>query len=97
MAIGYPEGFALPPLEAMACGCAVIGFTGGGGTEHMIDGRTALIAPDGDTEMLAHCLKRVLTDDTLKEKIRTGGLNKAREFSIERMERELLAFAAKFH
>ena len=24
LAIGYPEGFALPPLEAMACGCAVV-------------------------------------------------------------------------
>ncbi|MFC1843877.1 glycosyltransferase family 4 protein [Thermodesulfobacteriota bacterium] len=97
LALGYPEGFALPPLEAMACGCAVVGFTGGGGAEHMIDGQTALIAPDGDVQALSDCLKRILTNDTLKEKIRTGGLNKAKEFSIGRMERDLLAFVNSFH
>ncbi|HQF31505.1 MAG TPA: glycosyltransferase, partial [Hyphomicrobiales bacterium] len=37
LALGFPEGFALPPLEAMACGAAVVGFTGGGGREHMVD------------------------------------------------------------
>lgn len=97
MALGYPEGFALPPLEAMASGCAVIGFTGNGGTEHMIDGKTALIAPDGDTEALSHCLKRVLTNEEIKEEIRMGGLEKAQEFSLERMEGELLAFASSFY
>ncbi len=57
LAIGYPEGFALPPLEAMACGCAVIGFTGGGGLDHMIDGKTALVAEDGNVSELAACLQ----------------------------------------
>lgn len=96
MAIGYPEGFALPPLEAMACGCAVIGFTGGGAGEFMIDGETALVSPDGDAQSLARCLERILTLDSLKEKIRSSGTAKARQYSLERMERELLAFADSF-
>lgn len=96
MAIGYPEGFALPPLEAMACGCAVIGFTGGGGLEHMIDGKSALIAPDGDAPALSHCLKQILNNKGLKEKIRAGGFNKAQEFSLQRMETDLLTFASSF-
>jgi len=33
LSFGYPEGFGLPPAEAMACGCVVIGFHGGGGRE----------------------------------------------------------------
>lgn len=35
LATGFPEGFALPPLEAMACGCLVVGFTGMGGWDYM--------------------------------------------------------------
>ena len=93
MAIGYPEGFALPPLEAMACGCAVIGFTGGGAGEFMLDGETALVSPDGDVQSLARNLERALTDTALKEKIRSAGLARARQYSLQRMERDLLAFA----
>ncbi|CAG0936790.1 Alpha-1,6-glucosyltransferase [Thermoflexales bacterium] len=33
LSFGYPEGFALPPLEAMACGCVVVGYHGMGGQE----------------------------------------------------------------
>lgn len=93
LAIGYPEGFALPPLEAMACGCVVIGFSGGGGLEHMIDNQSALVAPDGDSATLADCLTRVLEDSSLKEGLREKGLLKASEFPLARMEREVLAFA----
>ena len=35
LATGFPEGFALPPLEAMASGCLVVGFTGFGGWDYM--------------------------------------------------------------
>jgi glycosyltransferase involved in cell wall biosynthesis len=32
---GFPEGCPLPPLEAMACGCRCVGFTGFGGWDYM--------------------------------------------------------------
>lgn len=35
LATGFPEGFGLPPLEAMSCGCIVGGFTGFGGWDYM--------------------------------------------------------------
>ena len=33
MAFGHPEGFGLPLAEALACGCALIGYSGLGGRE----------------------------------------------------------------
>jgi hypothetical protein len=34
LSFGYPEGCPLPPAEAMACGCLVIGYDGFGGREY---------------------------------------------------------------
>ena len=33
LSFGHPEGFGLPVAEALACGCAVVGYTGIGGRE----------------------------------------------------------------
>jgi|WetSurMetagenome_2_1015567.scaffolds.fasta_scaffold07728_2 glycosyltransferase involved in cell wall biosynthesis len=93
LALGFPEGFALPPLEAMACGCAVVGFAGGGGLDFMEHGVTALVAPDGDVAALARALERVLSDAALKERIRRSGTERARGFGLDRMEDELVRFA----
>lgn len=94
LALGYPEGFAMPPLEAMASGCAVAGFTGRGADEFMIDGETALVAPDGNAAVLSRQLARLLTDPDLKERIRAAGLKKSQEYSLDRMEAELAVWAA---
>lgn len=93
LAIGYPEGFSLPPLEAMACGCAVAGFTGGGGLAHMIHEQTALVAEDGNVKELSQCMERLLRYPELKETIRANGASKASEFALANMERDLLQFA----
>lgn len=34
LSFGYPAGFSLPPAEAMACGCIVVGYHGMGGREY---------------------------------------------------------------
>lgn len=48
LATGYPEGCPLPPLEAMASECLVVGFSGRGGREYMRHRRNCLLAEDGD-------------------------------------------------
>lgn len=42
LASGFPEGFSLPPLEALASGCLCTGFTGFGGWDYMRQ-----VEPDG--------------------------------------------------
>jgi glycosyltransferase involved in cell wall biosynthesis len=60
LASGYPEGCPLPPLEAMACGCLVVGFTGRGGWEYMRHRKNCWIAPDGDVLTAAAHLAEAL-------------------------------------
>ena len=57
LASGYPEGLPLPPLEAMFSGAIVVGFTGRGGRQYMIDEETALVSEDGDCIDVAENLK----------------------------------------
>ena len=76
------------------CGCAVVGFTGGGGLEHMIHGETALVAADGNVKELAGTLEKIISNSSLKERIRAGGMKKAKEFSLGNMEKQLLHFAS---
>lgn len=35
LSFNHREGFGLPPVEAMACGCYVIGYSGNGGKEYL--------------------------------------------------------------
>jgi len=37
LSFNYNEGFGLPPIEAMSCGCYVIGYAGNGGVEYFKD------------------------------------------------------------
>ena len=49
----YVEGMPLPPLEAMACGCAVVVTDNGGINEYIKDGVNGLICPIRDSDCLA--------------------------------------------
>jgi glycosyltransferase involved in cell wall biosynthesis len=95
MPVSRTEGFGLPPLEAMACGCAVVGYTGGGGDEFMHDGGTALVAADGDTQGLARQLSRVLTDPAVRERVRAGGAAIAQEYGLDGMAEDLMAWVGR--
>lgn len=50
------EGFGMPPVEAMACGCFVIGYTGFGGSE-FFDPRFTIAVPDSDIYAFARIVE----------------------------------------
>ena len=95
IATGYPEGFSLPPIEAMACGAVVVGFTGGAGREFMLHQKTALVAEDGDTATVIKHLLSLIKDSPLKERIRNEGLKKAREYGVDELQANLVSFYQK--
>lgn len=60
---GYPEGFGIPPIEAMACGCVVVGFHGWGGREFFLPEFSYPI-DNGDVLAFARTAEQVLRTHT---------------------------------
>ena len=79
LADGDTEGFGLIFLEANACGKAVIGGRAGGATDAIIDEKTGLLVDGTDPDAIAAALRRLLTDQTLRDRLATGGLAHARD------------------
>lgn len=87
----YPslfEGFGLPPLEAMACGTAVI--AGKNSAIPEVVGGAGLLVDVSSPEEIARALATVLGDRALKESLEAAGLLRARAFTWERCARETL-------
>lgn len=83
------EGFGLPPLEAMSCGCAVIAARAGAVPE--VCGEAALwFDPDAPRSLRA-ALERLLTEPGLRDRLREAGHDRAAGFTWERAARQLLA------
>jgi glycosyltransferase involved in cell wall biosynthesis len=69
----WDEGLGMPPMEAMACGAALVTYDNGGCRDYARDGDTALVAPRRDVEALAAALARVATDPPLRVRLAAAG------------------------
>jgi glycosyltransferase involved in cell wall biosynthesis len=83
------EGFGLPPLEAMACGCPVIAAASGAVPE--VCGEAALWFDADGPRHPAEALARLLDEEGLRERLRAAGLARAAHFSWRRAAETLLA------
>ena len=77
------EGFGLPGLEAMACGCAVCTTDYLGGQEYAVDRYNSLVSPIKDVEKMCENIIELFENDSLKKEIITNGLNTANKFSLK--------------
>lgn len=79
------ESFGLVGLEAMAFGRAVVAYPSGGVLEWLEDGVTGLIAPHGNTQLLAEQIVRLLKDFDLCVRLGAMGRRRVRQrFTLER-------------
>ena len=73
------EGFGLPVLEAMACGCPVIASNTSSLSE--VAGDAALLVPPQDIEAWTSAIRQVIDDEELQQAMRIRGYDRAKTFS----------------
>lgn len=84
-ALIYPslyEGFGLPPLEAMACGCPVIVSNTSSLPE--VCGDAAYYIDPYSTESIAEAICKLARDENLRNNLRQKGLERAKLFTWDK-------------
>jgi glycosyltransferase involved in cell wall biosynthesis len=71
---GDTDGVPVSFMEAMASGCPVVASDVGGIGDLVKDNETGLLVPQKDPRALALAICRVLADETLRARLRKGGL-----------------------
>jgi glycosyltransferase involved in cell wall biosynthesis len=69
----WDEGLGMPPMEAMACGAALVTYDNGGCRDYARDGETALVARRRDVDDLAAKLERLVADVALRRRLARAG------------------------
>lgn len=72
------EPFGITPLEAMACGCPVVGAAVGGIRHSVVDGVTGYLVPPADPARLAERLARLAGNRELGRALGRAGMRRVR-------------------
>jgi glycosyltransferase involved in cell wall biosynthesis len=82
------EASPLPPIEAMACGCPVVASDIPSLRERC--GDAALYCNPHDIDSIATATERIIDDNTLQQRLRTLGYQRAATFTWEQCARQTL-------
>ncbi len=85
--VRWEEPWGLVPLEAMGIGRPVVATGRGGSGEFLRDGDNALIVRPDDPAAVATVIRRLATDESLRMRLRRGGLRTASRHTAEAFER----------
>lgn len=84
------EGFGLPPIEAMGCGCATIVSDSGGVNEYARPTENCLMYKPKDIEGLKNCLSILFNNPTMRHQLSMNGYNTAKKFNWDRSATQLI-------
>ena len=79
----FYEGFGLPPLEAMLCGCPVVSSNGGSLSE--IVGHGGILLEPDNVEAWQGAIFNLLTDAHLRQRLVEAGKRQAKKFGWRQM------------
>lgn len=88
MFVSIAEGFGIPVLEAMQCGCPVITSTETSLPE--IAGNAALLVNPYDTDAITQAMRQLIESPELRAELRQKGLEHAKQFSWKKVAQETL-------
>lgn len=84
------EGFALPPLEAMACGTPVVTTDSGGIRDFCFHRQNAYIVQPKDARKIAHGIQKVLTNEKFAKTLGSTGVKSSKQFTSGRFARRMV-------
>jgi len=91
------EGFSLPPLEAMACGTPVVTTNSGGVLDFCQHEQSAIITTPKDPHSIADGILQVLSNPSLAERLRKGGLEQAKRLTKDQFENKFVQTLENLH
>jgi glycosyltransferase involved in cell wall biosynthesis len=90
------EGFFGPPMEAMACGCAVVVSEVTGWDEYIVNGKNALVVGHMDVDGARSSVQQLIEDVKLRSNLVAGGLETVKNWTWERSHNAMLSVISSF-
>lgn len=78
------EGFSLPGLEAMACGCAVIATMNGGSEQHIINHQNGILVNPANSQELAKVIIELINNDQLRMTLVKNGFETVKNYTYSK-------------
>jgi len=91
------EGFGLPPLEAMACGCAVLMSDSGGGNEYAIADKNCLMYEPKNKQQLAIKLTQLINDEDLRKKLYYEAIQSAKQYTWHKTVKQFTQILERYN
>jgi len=86
LALAKDEDFGITPVEAMATGCPVVAYAGGGYLETVVEGKTGTFFKEYNVESLMGAMKKVQSLKFNKTDLQEQALKFSKENFIKKMK-----------